>query len=137
MVLRHFARIIRMLQEMTKSFEKVQRSLMDNRSSYSEQHFIDYFDNLGVSEHVAKCVWGTVKSYAAVEGFKPHPSDYVLDHFGIADGDLEELLGGIVEKCCKEFPPDEQLRKMKPIETVEDLAVFVSNCSEKTAKTKS
>jgi hypothetical protein len=101
-----------------------QRRLMSERQQYGLSDFIQYF---GREPNLAEEVWNAVAREAMVEDFRPKPEDDLLKVFGLADGDLDDLVQGILERCGCRVPMPAETGDMPPVHTVEDLFVFVEN----------
>jgi hypothetical protein len=62
---------------------------------------------------------------AVVEGFKPHPDDDLLQVFGLADEDLDDLVLELLERCHCRVPHPSETAEMPAVLTVADLFAFV------------
>jgi len=107
-------------------FNNRQKAVLADRANYSKENFIDFFDT---SDNVPEIVWNIFQKEIVLDGFKPQPEDDIAYMFGIVDEDLRDLILEALSNCHKLLPDEEQLGKMKPIKTIENLVNFISICS--------
>ena len=103
-----------------------QLKLMKNRSSYSKTQFIKDFDNCDAEREVAAKVSDALIKEVAVSEFKPKPEDSLLEVFGLADEDLDDVVLDILTKCDCRIPSNSEIETMLPVNTVADLVKFVT-----------
>jgi hypothetical protein len=95
---------------------------MRERTNYGLNEFVQHF---GRNYEIAKEIWKSLAEEAVVEGFAPKPEDDLLEVFGLADEDLDDLVLGILTRCGCRIPPPSETADMPPVRTVTDLFEFV------------
>jgi hypothetical protein len=99
---------------------------MKARESYTKNDFQEQLSDAGGDSEVIEEVWAILTEHA-IDRFKPKPEDNLQYIFGLADEDLDE---GVVRKLLKTYgcriPIESELASMKPVDTVQDLVMFVS-----------
>lgn len=89
--------------------EACQRLWMGQRQDYGREDFIQHFEH---APDIAAEVWSALSHEAVVEGFKPHPDDDLLQVFGLADEDLDDLVLELLERCHCRVPHPSETDKM-------------------------
>lgn len=104
-------------------FAQRQRRLMRSRAGHSPAAFVEAFPD---DEDIAKAALQALEGEAVLESFVPHPDDELLEVYGLADDDLDELVLGLLTTCDCRIPAPDETRKMEPVRTARDLVWFVS-----------
>ncbi len=99
-----------------------QRRLMLERETYSKSDFVRHF---GVEADIAEEVWNTLSREAVVEGFKPMPQDHLIEVFGLADEDLDDLVLGLLQRFGCRIPTPPETAEMPPVRNVGDVVAFI------------
>lgn len=99
-----------------------QRHRMQERQRYGVTDFIQHF---GREPDIAREIWEALSKEAVVEGFKPKPEDDLLEVFGLAEEDLDDLVLNILERCQCHIPSPSNTASMPYVRTVADLFAFV------------
>lgn len=111
-----------------------QERLMATRRAYSLADFAAYFDQSKVSEKATEAVWRVLQEVAVVPDFKPFPGDSIHETFGLTDEDLaEEVVQPVLGSLGAHEPSAEEMERMSPLVTVDDLVRFVSKQEDRTA----
>ena len=102
------------------------------RTGESFETFRDAFGEEDVAPQVLRTVYATFQTWwpHSVAAFPVRADDDLGHIYGIAGEDLDDAVMDAVAACGRRLPPDEQLRGMRPIVTVRDLACFVFGCPE-------
>ena len=106
------------------------RRIAAARPGESFETFRASFGEQDVAPEVLRTVYATFQKWwpHSVAAFPVRPDDDLGHVYGIAGEDLDDAVMDAVAACGRRLPPDEQLRGMRPICTVRDLACFVSGC---------
>jgi hypothetical protein len=107
-------------------FRGRQQRAMKAREGYSKDDFREHLSNAGGDTEVIEEVWTILKDHA-IDGFKPKPEDNLQYIYGLAEEDLDEdvILRLLQAYSCR-IPSESELASMKPVDTVQDLVLFVS-----------
>jgi hypothetical protein len=82
--------------------------------------------NAGGDSEVIEEVW-TMLTGHAIDGFRPKPEDNLQHIFGLAEEDLDkDVVLKLLETYSCRIPNESELASMKPVDTVQDLVMFVS-----------
>ncbi|MEX2963688.1 hypothetical protein [Microbulbifer sp. TYP-18] len=108
-------------------FDDRQKATIPSREKYQKKDFINYFD---CRSDIPSIVWDKLVKEESIKGFKPCPKDEVSFMFGLADEDLDEFIVSVLNTCNITIPRSSEVENMNPVRTVEDIVVFVSNCSD-------
>lgn len=103
-----------------------QKDLAESRDAWTEHEFLDYFAESGVAHGITRAVWEALGQEADPEGFTPRPTDNLLQVYGLADDDLDDLILAVLERCGCRVPPPSETEKMDPVLTVADMVIFVA-----------
>jgi hypothetical protein len=107
-------------------FRGRQLRAMKTRETYTRDNFQEQLSNAGGDSEVIKEVW-TILTDHAIPGFKPKPEDNLQYIFGLAEEDLDEdvVLKLLQTYGCR-IPNETDIASMKPVDTVQELVLFVS-----------
>lgn len=107
-------------------FRGRQLDAMKTREDYTKSNFQEHLSNAGGDSEIIEEVW-TILTGHAIDGFKPKPEDNLQYIFGLAEEDLDEdvILELLKTYSCR-IPNESELASMKPVDTVQDLVIFVS-----------
>lgn len=111
-------------------FRSRQQKRIQVQGDYSKERFVDYFVSKNISENISLVVWDLFTQEVCVDGFMPMPSDNIIELYGIADEELEDLLAEVMQACKRKLPNEKELEAMSPIVTINDLVVFASGIEE-------
>jgi hypothetical protein len=103
-------------------FAQRQKRLMRSRTGHTPTAFVDVADD----DDIAKAVLDALEGEAVLESFVPHPDDDLLEVYGIADEDLDDLVLKLLKKCDCRIPVPDETRDMEPVRTAGDLVRFIS-----------
>lgn len=103
-----------------------QRKLAEQRTSYSKDQFLQYFDDLDVDRNVVSDIWDELSPWICHDSFKPMPDDNLAEVFGIVDDDVDDFVLDILKKHLYEIPPPSVTLKMPVIATVADIVRTVA-----------
>lgn len=103
-----------------------QKDIAEDRDAWTEQDFLDHFAESGVVNEIARAVWGALEQEADTTGFAPRPTDDLLQVYGLAEEDLDDLILAVLERCGCRVPPPSETEKMDPVQTVADFVYFVA-----------
>jgi hypothetical protein len=108
------------------------RRIAAARTGESFETFRGAFGREDVAPEVLRTVYATFQAWwpHSVAAFPVRADDALGQIYGIAGEDLDDAVMDAVAACGRRLPPDEQLRGMRPIVTVRDLACFLSACPE-------
>lgn len=107
-------------------FRGRQLRAMEARQSYTKSNFQEHLSNAGGDSEVIDEVW-TILTGHAIDGFKLKPEDNLQYIFGLAEEDLDEdVILKLLEKYNCRIPNESELASMRPVDTVQDLVMFVS-----------
>lgn len=108
-------------------FRGRQLRAMKAREGYTKSDFQDLLFNAGGDREVIEDVWEILSDHA-IDGFKPKPEDNLTYIFGLAEEDLDEdVLLMLLEKYGCRIPNESEIASMRPVDTVQDLVMFVSS----------
>jgi hypothetical protein len=96
---------------------------MQGRGKYSKSDFVQHF---GQEADIAEEVWSSLSRDAAVDGFKPMPGDDLIEVFGLADEDLDDLVLELLQRCRCRIPTPSETAGMSPVQNVGDVVAFVT-----------
>ena len=96
---------------------------MRAREAYTRSDFVRHFD---AEADIAEKVWSVLTAEAVVEGFKPMPQDDLIEVFGLADEDLDDLVLGLQQQRGCRIPTPSETAKMPPVQNVGDVVAFVA-----------
>jgi len=110
-----------------------QRRAMKLREGYAKKDFDAQLIDAGADREIVEQVWAILADHA-VEGFKAKPEDNLQHMFGLAEEDLDEdvILRLLQANGCR-IPDEREVAAMGPVETVEDLVMFVSSLTVRNA----
>jgi hypothetical protein len=117
--------ISRLIEE---PFRSRQKKRIRYQKYYNKQNFIEHFDNLNIDQTITEIVWNRFGQEVSIEGFVPMPNDEIVRLYGIVDEDMEDLLHELLTECNKVIPTQDTLLTMKPLETIQDMVLFLSRC---------
>jgi hypothetical protein len=103
-----------------------QLKLMKSRHSYSKTQFIKDFDNSDAECKIAAEVWDALRKEAVISEFKPKPEDSLLEVFGLADEDLDDVVLALLNSCHCRIPSNHEIETTSPVYTVADLVKFIA-----------
>jgi hypothetical protein len=107
-------------------FRGRQLRAMKARESYTKNNFQEQLSDAGGDNEVIEEVWAILTDHA-IDGFKPKPEDNLQYIFGLAEEDLDEdVVLKLLEVYSCRIPNESELASMKPVDTVQDLVMFVS-----------
>jgi hypothetical protein len=107
-------------------FRGRQLRAMKARESYTKSNFQEHLSNAGGDSEVIEEVW-TMLTGHAIDGFRPKPEDNLQHIFGLAEEDLDkDVVLKLLETYGCRIPNESELASMKPVDTVQDLVMFVS-----------
>lgn len=99
---------------------------MKTRERYTKDNFQEQLSDAGGDSEVIEDVW-TILTDHAIDGFKPKPDDNLQYIFGLAEEELDEdvILKLLQTYGCR-IPNEREIASMWPVDTVQDLVLFVS-----------
>jgi hypothetical protein len=107
-------------------FYSRQKGMAEGRDAWTEQDFLDHFAESGVVDEIARAVWGALEQQADPAGFAPRPTDDLLQVYGLAEEDLDDLVLAVLERSGCRVPAPSETEKMDPVLTVAELVYFVA-----------
>jgi len=96
-------------------FSGRQKRAMEGRSGASLEEFKSAFPEAAKE---AEELWKGLQSVAVVDGFCPAPEDDLLEIYGLADEDLDEVMVGALSRLGYRVPKPDETNGMEPVRTV-------------------
>lgn len=109
-------------------FSRRQQQAMRATSRASLTEFRSAFPGAG---NEAEELWKGLRLVAVVDDFCPVPEDDLLEMYGLADEDLDELLVGALRSLGYRVPGPDESKDMAPLRTVSDAVHFLRAWSGK------
>jgi hypothetical protein len=105
-------------------------------ASRSGENFATFRSSFEADEATPDVLWAVYAAFQrwcsdAVTEFPVRDTDDIGAIYGMVDDDLDDAVLEVLADCGRKLPFDEQLRRMRPIITVRDFALFVAACPEK------
>lgn len=103
-------------------FSRRQKSAMEERSGSSLEEFRSAFPG---AEREAEALWKGLQSVVVVDSFCPAPEDDLLEMYGLADEDLDEVIVGALSRLGYRVPKPAETKGMEPVRSVRDAVRFL------------